>query len=330
MTKLKEPTSSASFLMSAKKTIQAEREAVFALEQRLGPEFDRACELILSGKGRVVVTGVGKSGHIAHKISATLASTGTPAFFIHPAEASHGDLGMVVPGDIVLAISNSGNASEIIPLLPNLKRLNTPLIVMTANPESPLGLAADVILDISVQSEACPLNLAPTSSTTVTLVLGDALAVALLEARGFTKEDFALSHPGGKLGKRLLLTVKDLMHSGNKLPVVLAETPLLEALKEMSEKGLGMTTVLNEQQQLLGIFTDGDLRRTLDAHSNVHELLIKDVMTQNPLCSYPHQLAADALDLMEGKKIMSLVVIDEQQKVVGVLHMHDLISAGLS
>lgn len=316
-------------IASGRRTIRLEQEAIAALEERIGDDFVRACRLVLECKGRVVVTGMGKSGHIGHKIAATLASTGTPAFFVHPGEASHGDLGMITRGDVVIAISNSGNSPEILTMLPILKRLGIPMITMTGKPHSPLGEAAEVSLDIRVASEACPLDLAPTSSTTATLVMGDALAVALLEARGFTAEDFALSHPGGILGRRLLLRVNDLMHSGERTPKVRAQTSLLDALSEITEKGLGMTTVVAEDGALLGVFTDGDLRRAVDRGYDIRAVSIENIMTQNPTTVQQDALAAEALTIMENRKITALVVTDKQNRAVGVIHMHDLLRAGL-
>lgn len=316
-------------IASGRRTIRLEQEAVAALEERIGDDFARACQLILSCKGRVVVTGMGKSGHIGRKIAATLASTGTPAFFVHPGEASHGDLGMITRGDLVMAISNSGNSPEILTLLPILKRLGIPMITMTGKPHSPLAEAAEVSLDIHVASEACPLDLAPTSSTTATLVMGDALAVALLEARGFTAEDFALSHPGGILGRRLLLRVNDLIHAGDQMPKVQAQTSLLDALSEITAKGLGMTTVVGEDGTLLGVFTDGDLRRAVDKGHDIRQVTIENIMTRKPTTVYQDALAAEALTIMENRKITALVVIDEHNHPVGVIHMHDLLRAGL-
>ncbi|MBC6907299.1 KpsF/GutQ family sugar-phosphate isomerase [Saccharophagus sp. K07] len=316
-------------IASGRRTIRLEQEAVAALEERIGDDFVRACQLILSCKGRVVVTGMGKSGHIGRKIAATLASTGTPAFFVHPGEASHGDLGMITRGDLVMAISNSGNSPEILTLLPILKRLGIPMITMTGKPHSPLAEAAEVSLDIHVASEACPLDLAPTSSTTATLVMGDALAVALLEARGFTAEDFALSHPGGILGRRLLLRVNDLIHAGDQMPKVQAQTSLLDALSEITAKGLGMTTVVGEDGTLLGVFTDGDLRRAVDKGHDIRQVTIENIMTRKPTTVHQDALAAEALTIMENRKITALVVIDEHNHPVGVIHMHDLLRAGL-
>jgi len=314
---------------SAQRTIRLELEAVQELLPRIDADFVKACELILSCKGRVVVVGMGKSGHIGNKIAATLASTGTTAFFVHPAEASHGDMGMITRDDIVLALSNSGSTAEIVTLLPLIKRLGIQLISMTGNPDSPLAKAAEVNLDARVSQEACPLNLAPTSSTTASLVLGDALAIALLEARGFTAEDFAFSHPGGALGRRLLLKVENVMHKGHALPHVRRGTSLRDALLEMTQKGLGMTVVLEEDGRLAGIFTDGDLRRTLDKGIDVRQALIDDVMTPHGKTARAEMLAAEALKIMEDHKINALVVVDDQDSPVGALNMHDLLRAGV-
>ncbi|MEB2326606.1 MAG: KpsF/GutQ family sugar-phosphate isomerase [Pseudomonas sp.] len=314
---------------TAQRTIQLETEAVEQLRSRIDERFVLACELILACKGRVVVVGMGKSGHIGRKIAATLASTGTPAFFVHPAEASHGDMGMITRDDVVLALSNSGTTSEIVTLLPLIKRLGLNLISMTGNPESVLAKAAAVNLDASVAVEACPLNLAPTSSTTVSLVLGDALAIALLEARGFTAEDFAFSHPGGALGRRLLLKVEHVMHTGERLPKVQLGTSLRDALLEMTRKGLGMTVVVERDGRLAGIFTDGDLRRTLDKGIDVRQSLIDDVMTARGKTANADMLAAEALKIMEDHKINSLVVIDATGLPIGALNMHDLLRAGV-
>ena len=316
-------------ILSAQRTIRLEAEAVTSLLSRIDVDFVRACEMILNCKGRVVVVGMGKSGHIGNKIAATLASTGTPAFFVHPAEASHGDMGMITRDDMVLALSNSGSTAEIVTLLPLIKRLGIQLISMTGNPDSPLAQAAEVNLDARVAQEACPLNLAPTASTTVSLVLGDALAIALLEARGFTAEDFAFSHPGGALGRRLLLKVENVMHAGERLPRVQRGIPLREALLEMTRKGLGMTAVLDEQGLLAGIFTDGDLRRALDRGIDVREASIDQVMTLHGKTARAEMLAAEALKIMEDHKINSLVVVDANDRPVGALNMHDLLRAGV-
>lgn len=321
--------SSQALIASAKRTISLEQQAISSLLARIDDSFVKACELILACKGRVVVVGMGKSGHIAHKIAATLASTGTPAFFVHPAEASHGDMGMITRDDVVLALSNSGTTNEIITLLPLIKRLGITLISMTGNPDSALAAAAQANLDTHVEQEACPLNLAPTSSTTVTLVLGDALAIALLEARGFTPEDFAFSHPGGALGRRLLLKVEHVMHSGDALPAVAQGASLRTTLLEMTQKGLGMTLVLAPDQRLAGIFTDGDLRRALDKGIDVRETNIDDLMTHGGKTARPEMLAAEALKIMEDHKISSLPVVNEDNKAIGALNMHDLLRAGV-
>ncbi|WP_027896018.1 KpsF/GutQ family sugar-phosphate isomerase [Zestomonas thermotolerans] len=317
------------FIQSAQRTLRLEIEAVQDLLPRIGAEFVRACELILACKGRVVVVGMGKSGHIGRKIAATLASTGTASFFVHPAEASHGDMGMITRDDVVLALSNSGSTAEIVTLLPLIKRLGITLISMTGNPESPLAKAAEVNLDAGVSQEACPLNLAPTSSTTASLVLGDALAIALLEARGFTAEDFAFSHPGGALGRRLLLKVENVMHAGEQLPLVPRGIPLKDALLEMTRKGLGMTAVLERDGRLAGIFTDGDLRRALDRGIDIRSVSIDEVMTPHGKTARAEMLAAEALKIMEDHKINALVVVDEQDRPVGALNMHDLLRAGV-
>jgi arabinose-5-phosphate isomerase len=309
--------------------VDTENRAVAALAARVDDRFVRACELMLGCQGRVVVLGMGKSGHIGGKIAATLASTGTPAFFVHPGEASHGDLGMITPRDVVLAISYSGTTGEILVLLPMLKRLGVALIALTGKPDSALAKAADVHIDVSVAQEACPLNLAPTASTTATLVMGDALAIALLEARGFTESDFALSHPGGALGRRLLLHVSDIMHTGADIPQVGPDTPLREALLEMTRKRLGMTAVADAEGRLLGIFTDGDLRRTLDRDVDVRSARIAEVMTRNCKTIRADVLAAEAVRLMETNKINALVVVDARQRIVGALNMHDLLRAGV-
>jgi len=317
------------YIDAAKRTIAIETAAVKALEARIDGQFAKACDIILQCRGRTIVTGMGKSGHIAGKIAATLASTGTPAFFVHPGEASHGDLGMITQDDVVIAISNSGSSAEVVTLLPLLKRMGIPLISMTGKPESPLATAADIHLDISIEQEACPLNLAPTSSTTVTLVMGDAIAVALLEERGFSARDFAFSHPGGALGRRLLLKVEDIMHKGQELPRVKAESLLPHALMEMTAKGFGMTTVVDDQDQLIGVFTDGDLRRSLDQGIDINTANMAAVMTAKPM-TVPHdRLAAEALGIMDQKKITALVVENEHQQPIGLLHMHDLLKAGI-
>lgn len=311
------------------KVLATEAAAVSALAPRLGPAFIEACRLILACDGRVVVTGMGKSGHIANKIAATFASTGTPAFFVHPAEASHGDIGMITRRDVVLALSNSGETEELARILPVIKRIDTPLIALTGRPDSTLGRAANVVLDVSVAEEACPLNLAPTASTTAALAMGDALAVGVLEARGFTEQDFALSHPGGSLGRRLLLHVADVMRTADSLPQVAPGAPLKEGLLEMSRKGLGMTTVSDKDGKLLGVFTDGDLRRVLDRTLDLSGVSMRDVMTAQPKAVQPRMLAAEAVHLMETHRITALPVVDENNVVVGALNVHDLFRAGV-
>jgi len=314
---------------AALEVLQTEVEALKQLDQYINDDFINACEMILANKeGKVVVMGMGKSGHIGNKIAATLASTGTSAFFVHPGEAAHGDLGMIEPGDVVLAISNSGESSEILGLFPVLKRLNIKIISMTGKPESNMAKLSDLHLQITVPKEACPIQLAPTSSTTATLVMGDALAMALMQARGFTAEDFALSHPGGALGRKLLLKLGDIMHTGESLPLVTPSTVVRDALLEISQKGLGMTAVVDDHQQLVGIFTDGDLRRILDKRIDIHTALIGDVMTVNPTIAEPNMLAAEGLNLMQDKSINGLVLCEEG-KVVGALNMHDLLKAGV-
>ncbi|VAW62002.1 D-arabinose 5-phosphate isomerase [hydrothermal vent metagenome] len=309
--------------------IDTELAAVNALRAEINDNFAQACKLILACKGRVVVTGMGKSGHIGNKIAATMASTGTPAFFVHPGEASHGDLGMITPQDVVIALSNSGETAEILTIIPILKRLSVPMISITGNRTSTLSSEADIDLHAGVEKEACPLGLAPTASTTVALVLGDALAVALLDARGFTEEDFALSHPGGSLGRRLLLHVKDIMHTDDTIPQVHENDTLRDALLVMTEKGLGMTAIVDNKQHVLGIYTDGDLRRTLDKNIDVHRAKIKDVMTANCKTIPSHILAAEALTVMQQHKINAMLVVDEKQQLVGALNMHDLLRAGV-
>jgi arabinose-5-phosphate isomerase len=310
--------------------LETEAAAITALTRRLGEEFVTACRHLLHCEGRIVVIGMGKSGHIGAKIAATLASTGSPAFFVHPGEASHGDLGMITARDVVLALSNSGETDEILTILPIIKRLGIPLITLTGNPNSRLARAAGANIDVNVAREACPLGLAPTASTTAALAMGDALAVALLEARGFTEEDFARSHPAGSLGRRLLLRIEDLMHSGDALPRVGAEATLSEALLEMSRKGLGMTTVVDADDRLLGLFTDGDLRRLLD-HGEVaiQQLRVGEVMQRHFTTIEAGLLAAEALRVMDEKRINALPVVDTMGALVGALNMHDLLRAGV-
>jgi len=310
-----------------KAVIETEQIALSALTKHIDNKFVDACNIILECNGRTVVTGMGKSGHIANKIAATLASTGTPSFFVHPGEASHGDLGMITPDDVVVALSNSGETDEIVALLPVIKRLNTPLIALTGNPESTLAKTSNINIDVSVKKEACPLGLAPTSSTTAALAMGDALAIALLEARGFNEGDFALSHPGGTLGRRLLLRVEDMMHTSEDIPKVNETATLSEALAEMSKKGLGVTMIVNNNETILGIFTDGDLRRALDSGVDFKNCHIKNVMTKNSRHISPESLAASALALMETHRINALAVVDEKNKLIGMLNMHDLLRA---
>jgi arabinose-5-phosphate isomerase len=309
--------------------IETELAAVNTLKGRIDDNFARACELMLGCEGRIVVTGMGKSGHIGGKIAATLASTGSPAFFVHPGEASHGDLGMITAKDVVIALSNSGNTAEILTIVPIIKRLGVPLISMTGSPDSPLATEATINLNVSVEKEACPLGLAPTSSTTVALVMGDALAVALLEARGFTEEDFALSHPGGSLGRRLLLHVSDIMHTGKDTPRIAPGASITEALLEMSSKGMGMTAIIDNDDKVLGIYTDGDLRRTLDRNIDLKRTRIEQVMTRNCKTVDAHDLAAEVLKLMEDHKINGALVTDADNRLVGALNMHDLLRAGV-
>lgn len=316
-------------LALAKAVIDTEIAALAALPSRLDDEFLHACEAILACKGRVIVTGMGKSGHIGNKIAATLASTGTPAFFLHPGEASHGDLGMIVNGDVIIALSNSGTSAEILAILPAIRRLDVRVIAMTGNPHSPMAEAADFHINIGVDKEACPLGLAPTSSTTATLVMGDALAVALLEARGFTAEDFARSHPGGRLGKRLLVHVRDIMHTGTDIPQVSPAAPLQQAILEMTRKKLGMTAITNADGKLLGIFTDGDLRRSFERGQSLHTQPITALMTTQFRSIDSHSLAVEALNLMQANAITVLPVVQDGC-VIGIIHMHDLLRAGIA
>ena len=309
--------------------ISIELAEITALQSRIDENFADACELLLNCKGRIVVTGMGKSGHIGGKIAATLASTGSPAFFVHPGEASHGDLGMITKNDVVIALSNSGNTAEITTIIPILKRFAVPLISMTGDKDSTLATEANINLDVSVSKEACPHDLAPTSSTTVALVMGDALAVALLQARGFTAEDFALSHPGGSLGKRLLLHVSDIMHTEDRVPKVPVSATVSEALLEMSKKGLGMTAIVDDQDKVLGLYTDGDLRRSLDKNIDVHVAVISDVMTKNCRTTTADELAASIVKLMDDHGINGLLVVDETNKLVGAFNMHDILRAGI-
>ena len=309
--------------------LDTEADAVRELKSRIDEDFVRACHYMLECKGRVVVIGMGKSGHIGSKIAATLASTGTPAFFVHPGEASHGDLGMITPKDVVMALSNSGSTEEILTILPIIKRLNVPLISVTGNPDSQLARAASVNIDVSVAAEACPLGLAPTASTTAALAMGDAMAVSLLEVRGFTADDFARSHPGGKLGRRLLLLIDDLIHKGKRVPKVASGTLICDALLEMTSKGLGATAIVDPDDRVLGIFTDGDLRRALDHDVDLHTTTIDAVMTPDCTLVSPGMLAAEALQIMDNGKINALLVVDGDKRLIGALNMHDLLRAGV-
>jgi len=315
---------------TGRRVIQIEAEAIGALSERIDERFTRACHILLACRGRVVVTGMGKSGHIGGKLAATLASTGSPAFYVHPGEASHGDLGMITSEDVVLALSHSGETDEIRAILPLIKRIGAALIAMTGNAESTLARQADVHLDVGVKEEACPLGLAPTSSTTAALAMGDALAVALLEAKGFTREDFALSHPGGSLGRKLLLRVSDVMHTGDAMPMVRETALVREAVLEMTAKKLGMTAVVNGQRQVQGIFTDGDLRRLFEKTGDIPALPIADVMTRNCARIDADRLAAEAVHIMEEKRINALLVVDDGDRLTGALNMHDLLRAGVA
>jgi len=316
-------------LARARRVLETEVAAVAALQSRLGAAFVDACRLLHDCTGRVVVTGMGKSGHIGNKIAATLASTGTPAFFLHPAEASHGDIGMITQGDVVIAISNSGETAELITILPVIKRLGVPLIAMTGRLQSTLGKAAAAVLDVSVAEEACPHNLAPTASTTATLAMGDALAVAVLEARGFSEHDFARSHPGGTLGRRLLLHVEDVMRTGEQVPTVGPDASLRDGMLEITRKGLGMTAIVDDARRVLGIYTDGDLRRALDQPGDFRTRRMGELMTPGPKTIAPRRLAAEAVHLMETYKITQLLVVDEHNVLVGALNVHDLFRAGV-
>ncbi len=317
------------FRLRAAEVLKIEATAVAQLAQYLNDDFNQACQLIFSSKGKTIVTGMGKSGHIGNKIAATLASTGTPAFFVHPGEASHGDLGMLSADDVVIAISNSGETAEVLIIVPVIKRLGIKLIAMTGNPASTLAKLADAHLCVKVEQEACPLGLAPTASTTATLAMGDAVAVALLEARGFSAEDFALSHPGGSLGRKLLLRLDDVMHRDEQVPLVAQHASIKEALLEISKKGLGMTAVVDDSGMLVGIFTDGDLRRILDQRFDIHSNSIAEVMTRSCTTANAQMLAAEALQIMQQKKINGLIIVDDAKKPVGAMNMHDLLRAGV-
>lgn len=326
---MQEPLKNEELLDLARETLDIEARAIERLRRRLGTDFADACRLCMATPGRVVVTGMGKSGHIASKIAATLASTGTPSFFMHPAEASHGDLGMITEQDLLLAISYSGETQEILTILPLVRRMGARLLSMTGKPASTLARAADVHLDVAVTEEACPLNLAPTASTTAMLAMGDALAVALLKSRGFTAEDFARSHPSGSLGKRLLLRVADVMRTGADVPAVGPDVPLRDGLMEMTAKGLGMTAIVDDNERILGIFTDGDLRRALDDGADVHKTLMREVMHANCKTTSADLLAAEAVNVLEDNKITALLVADESNRLVGALNVHDLFRAGI-
>ena len=317
------------FRVRAAEVLKIEATAVAQLTQYLNDDFNLACQLIFASKGKTIVTGMGKSGHIGSKIAATLASTGTPAFFVHPGEASHGDLGMLSADDVVIAISNSGETAEVLTIVPVIKRLGIKLVAMTGNPASTLAKLADAHLCVKVEQEACPLGLAPTASTTATLAMGDAVAVALLEARGFSTEDFALSHPGGSLGRKLLLRLDDVMHRDDQVPVVQQTASIKDALLEISKKGLGMTAIVDEQGMLSGIFTDGDLRRILDQRFDIHSNTIADVMTRKCITADSQMLAAEALQIMQQKKINGLIILDADRKPIGAMNMHDLLRAGV-
>ncbi len=326
---MKQPEKNHNFIDLAQAVINAEVEAIQALNRRLDSNFENTCNAILKCKGRVIISGMGKSGHISNKIAATLASTGTPAFFVHPGEALHGDLGMITGEDVVVAISYSGSTEEVVTLASVVKRLGATVIGMSGNINSALAEISDYHLDIAVEKEACPLGLAPTSSTTVTLVLGDALAVALLEARGFTPEDFARSHPGGRLGKRLLVHVKDIMHSGDDTPLCSPETSMRNAILQMTGKKLGATLVVDEHKTLIGIFTDGDLRRCFESGMEMKSINIGEVVHKNCIYTQPDELAINVVNLMQEKEITVLPVVDNQSKVIGIIHMHDLLKAGI-
>jgi arabinose-5-phosphate isomerase len=328
------------FIESAKRSFQNQISALQELVNSLDSQnahsahesdlaFNAACKLLMACKGKVVVCGMGKSGHIANKIAATLASTGTPAFFMHPAEANHGDFGMLGKDDVLMGISNSGETAELVGLLPSIKRIGVPIIAITNKPQSSLAKAAQITLDLKVKEEACSLGLAPTTSTTATLVLGDAIAVALLEAKGFTAEDFAFSHPGGALGKRLLLTVEDIMLSGLEVPKVTADASVTSALFEISSKGLGVTAVVDNNDTLLGIFSDGDLRRALDKRIDIHQTTVAEVMTKGGIGTHAHELAVDALNLMQANKINALFVLNENKQPIGALNTYMLLKAGV-
>lgn len=323
------PRSHAALIAAGQRALQIEAAALAALPARLSGDFALACEICLAASGRVVVSGIGKSGHVANKIAATLASTGTPALFLHAGEASHGDIGMVTAGDAFLAVSRSGETAELLALLPHLRRLGVAVIALTGSPASTLAREATVHLDASVEAEACPLNLAPTASTTAALAMGDALATALLEARGFTSDDFARTHPAGALGRRLLLHVADVMRKGTDLPTVAPQLTLVEGLVETGRKGLGLAAVTDDAGTLLGVFTDGDLRRALDRGLDLHTTRMESAMTRSPRVVHPEQLAADAVNCMQQHRVTALLVVDHQNRLVGALNIHDLLRAGV-
>ena len=316
------------FISIGKKVLDIESIAIAKLKHQLDNNFDIACQLCLDCNGKIIVMGIGKSGHIADKLAATLASTGTPSFFVHPGEASHGDLGMISKSDVVIALSNSGKTEEIVGLLPILKNMGIKIIAMTGDDNSKIATASDIHIDVGVEEEACPMNLSPTASTTAALAMGDAIAVALLEKRGFSIEDFAKSHPGGSIGKKLLLLVEDIMHTDKQIPIVLQDHKLALGLIEMSEKALGMTAVINEKNELVGIYTDGDLRRTLEENVDIQTTLMREVMTKNCITVKPNLLAVKAVEIIQENKITSLVVVKEN-KIVGALNIHDLFRAGV-
>lgn len=317
------------FIEQGKRVLEIERQALVDISQYLDDNFNQACQLMYQCDGRVIVIGMGKSGHIGNKIAATLASTGTPAFFVHPGEASHGDLGMITPNDVVMLISNSGETSEVLNIIPVLKRIGAKVISMTGNPQSTMATLANAHVCIKVTEEACPLGLAPTASTTATLAMGDAMAVALLEARGFTADDFALSHPGGSLGKRLLLCLNDVMHANEQVPIITDKQTIKDALIEMSAKGLGMTAIVDNQGLLAGLFTDGDLRRILEQRIDIHGTPITEVMTRSCTTAKAQLLAAEALNIMERQRINGLIVVDDNNRPIGALNMQDLLKAGV-
>ena len=325
---MKEKQEKFDFTSIGKRVLTIESAAIARLKDQLDNNFDNACQLCLDCSGKIIVMGMGKSGHIADKLAATLASTGTPSFFVHPGEASHGDLGMISRSDVVVALSNSGKTEEIVSLLPILKNMGIKIIAMTGDNNSKIATASDVHIDVGVEEEACPMNLSPTASTTAALAMGDAIAVALLEKRGFSVEDFAKSHPGGSIGKKLLLLVKDIMHTDKQIPIVFQDQKLAQGLIEMSEKALGMTAVINETGELVGIFTDGDLRRTLEANVDIQTTLMREVMTQNCITVTPNFLAVKAVEIIQDNKITSLVVVEEN-KIIGALNIHDLFRAGV-